>query len=189
MPRHTPNSHGSCWSCPTALGACSHLQATQGLVLLGSTRMAQPSWHGRTPAPQCPFSLESSFSKSDLFHPWFPPDSCSNHPQARDYACQRTWHYLPVPENRLDKTQHKRCPCPMELSPCPARCPVPLGASWAPGDNQVATCPPAEQANPNPNTVPVEQPAEQDPGAIPTVAGCFPTSPRAFDCSFTPCSQ
>lgn len=90
--------------------------------------MAQPSWHGRTPAPRCPFSLESSFSKSDLFHPWFPPDSCSNHPQARDYACQRTRHYLPVPENRLDKTQHKRCPCPMELSPCPARCPVPLGA-------------------------------------------------------------
>lgn len=24
MPRHIPNSHGSCRSCPTALGACSH---------------------------------------------------------------------------------------------------------------------------------------------------------------------
>lgn len=53
----------------------------------------------------------------------------------------------------------------------------------------MAICPPAEQPNPDPNTVPVEQPAEQDPGAIPTVAGCFPTSPMAFDCSFTPCSQ
>lgn len=102
---------------------------------------------------------------------------------------QGTQHYLPVPESGLDRTRRDCCPCPMELSPCPARCPVPPGASWAPGDNLVAICPPAERPNPDPSSEPVEQPAEQDPGAIPAVAGCFPTSPGAFDRSFRPCSQ
>lgn len=105
MPRHTPNSRRGCRSCPTALGACSHLQAAQGPVLRGSTRTAQPSWHGRTPAPGCPFSLESSFSKSDLFHLWFPRNSYSNHPRARDYACHRG-HGITCPFQKVGWTGH-----------------------------------------------------------------------------------
>lgn len=78
-PAAAPATHTSVQTSPQDRAACpgtpQTLMEAAGAARLPSVPapMAQPSWHGRTPAPRCPFSLESSFSKSDLFHPWFSP--------------------------------------------------------------------------------------------------------------------